>query len=246
MKRLATRGKQGSSRSDWLFPTNRLHNSSVYVTFIKRLPLLFAAASLLIFAADITAGPSDQAPVAPSPDLDPVFHRGVFELEVLDGVEYSVQRTTFLRPNIDYELSVIRAGYMLDSPHRGGSFLRGNDEVLLEAVGGPIFQGPGSALGGLSVVYRRNFLAPGARLVPYINMGVGGVYSDAYHDQVQRALGSKLEFDLQGALGLRFRVSERISLDGEASYRHLSNADLSSRNYGTNAIGGLLGVTFTF
>ncbi len=164
----------------------------------------------------------------------------------MDGAEYSVQDTGLRRPNIDYELTTVRLGYMLDSPHAGGSFLRGNDEVLLEAAGGVIFEGPGTALGGLSLLYRRNFLAPNAWAAPYINVGAGGAYSDAYHDQAQQALGSKFEFYLQGSVGVRFRLSSRYSLDVESSYRHLSNAGLAERNLGTNGIGGLLGLSYTF
>lgn len=180
------------------------------------------------------------------PKGDPIFQRGKFELQVMDGAVYSLQYTGLRRPNIDYTVTTLRVGYMIDSLHAGGTFLRGNDEFLVEAVGGAIFQGPGNALGGLSILYRRNFLAPGARWVPYLNLGAGGVYSDAYHDQVQKALGSKFEFDLQASVGLRYRLATRWTLDGELAYRHLSNAHLASRNLGTNALGGLLGVSYGF
>ena len=216
------------------------------MTISRRAFLLPAAALLLAWPARVTAGPPEPAPVSIAASADPIFQRGALELQLVDGVEYSLQNTSARRPNIDYEVTALRLGYMLDSPNTGGTFLRGNDEVLLEAVGGPIFFGPGTALGGLSILYRRNFLAPDARWVPYINAGGGGVYSDAYHDRVQRALGSPFEFDLQGSVGLRFRLAAHVSLDGEVAYRHLSNADLAPRNYGTNGIGGVFGVSFTF
>jgi opacity protein-like surface antigen len=175
-----------------------------------------------------------------------IFNAGTFELQVADGLEFSQQRTGPLRPNIDYELTVLRLGYMIDSPHQGGTFLRGNDEIQLEGVGGAIFTGPGKTLGGLSLVYRRNFLAPGARLVPYLSGGGGGVYCDSYLDHQQRALGSAFEFDLQAGLGLRYRLATRVTLDAEVTYRHLSNADTAARNFGVNSIGGVVGASFTF
>lgn len=173
------------------------------------------------------------------------FQTGAMELQVELGTQVSIQNTSALRPNIDYGDAVVRLGYMLDTA-RGSSVLRGNDEVMLEAIGGPIYTGPGTALGGVTVIYRRNFVPASERLIPYIDLGVGGVYSDAYHQRIERALGSPFEFDLLVGLGLRFRLDSHWSLDAESSFRHLSNADLASRNFGTNAPGGLIGLSYSF
>ena len=164
-----------------------------------REPLLGLIATLLLTGPRLFAGMAEPAPTIPPPDTDPIFRRGALELQTTDGAFFSLQHTANRRPNIDYELTVIRAGYMLDSPHQGGTFLRGNDELLLEGTGGPIFQGPGTGLGSLSIIYRRDFLAPNAWLVPDFAVGGGGLYSNAYRDQTQGAIGSKFEFDLQPA-----------------------------------------------
>ncbi len=201
--------------------------------------------SFLLGVAAVRAGEPEAKAAVANPADDPLFHRGVWELQIAEGVEFSLQNTSRIRPNIDYELTILRGGYMLDTPH-GSNFLRGNDELLLEVVGGPMFQGPGSALGGLSIVYRRNFLSPGARVIPYFDAGGGGVYSDASHDRVQQALGSPFEFDLQAGVGVRFRLGMGWTLDAEFTYRHLSNAHIVDRNLGTNAIGGLLGASYSF
>ena len=210
----------------------------------KRLLTLIAFA--LLPAAHCLAGPPLLENNKETLNSDPIFHRGALDLQVADGVEFSRQKTGLERPNIDYELTAVRLGYMVDSPHRGGTFLRGNDEFMLEAVSGVILQGPGTAFGGLSILYRRNFLAPGAKAVPYITVGGGAVYCDAYHDRVQQALGSNFEFDLQADVGLRYRIGAHWSVDAEVAYRHLSNAHLVERNLGTNGIGGLLGVSYGF
>jgi lipid A 3-O-deacylase len=217
----------------------------------KKLPLLLPLVATLLFlirSPGVLAGSPEPPAPAPAPPaaLDPAFQHGVLELQLVDGAEWSEQDTGPLRPNIDYELTALRLGYMLDAAHNGGTFLRGNDEILLEGVGGVIFHGPGTGLGGLALLYRRNFLAPNARIVPYIMGGGGGLYNDAYHDQEQRALGSKFEFDLPASIGVRFRVTPLISIDAEIAYRHISNADTAARNLGVNSIGGVVGMSYTF
>ncbi len=216
---------------------------------INRFLVLFAAClAVLTVPGAVRAGTDvSKSNVVPVEQEDPAFRKGAFDLQVMSGVLFSVQRTTFLRSNLDYDLSVIRVGYMLDNVY-GHGILRGTDEFMLEAAGGSIFVGPGAGLGGLSLVYRRNFLLPSvqARLVPYFQLGAGGVYSDAYHTHPQRELGSPGEFDLQADLGLRFRLTRKWSLDTEFDFRHLSNAGLSGRNYGTNDLGGLIGLSWSF
>ena len=224
------------------FPSRSLSLSSF-------LPLVLAAVCLFQ-PVRLHAGPPEaplgkDTPPATLDAPDPIFHHAAFDLQFMGGLMYSLQRTTFERPNFDYAPVVLRLGYMVNNVY-GSGFFRGNDEVMIEGIGAPVFVGPGTGLGGLSLLYRRNFLAPNNRLVPYLTAGVGGIYTDAYHVKPQRALGSPGEFDLQGAVGLRFRVSTKITLDTEFSYRHLSNAGLAERNYGTNAIGGMVGLSYGF
>ena len=215
---------------------------------MTKLLSLLACLATFALAGGVHAGvDASKSSVVPVASADTAFEKGSFDLQVMSGVLFSVQRTTFLRPNLDYDLGVIRVGYMLDSTY-GHGFLRGNDEFMLEAAGGSIWVGPGSGLGGLSLIYRRNFLWPSVqpRLVPYLDFGAGAVYSDAYHTHPQRELGSPGEFDLQAGLGLRFRLTRVWSIDAEANFRHLSNADISGRNYGSNDIGGLIGLSRSF
>lgn len=206
-------------------------------------------AAVLLMARGVQAGPPPaptKDPVMQGGDTDPIFHRHAFELQFMGGALFSLQKTDYLRPNIDYAPIIFRLGYMADTIY-GRSFLRGNDEIMFEAMGAPIFTGPGNGLGGFSLIYRRNFLsAPGARVVPYLQGGGGGIYTDAYHERAQRALGAPFEFDLQAGTGVRFRLAPQWTLDAEFSFRHLSNASIASRNYGTNAIGGTVGVSYGF
>ena len=207
---------------------------------------LFAAGVSLALAASVRGGSEDvsKAP-APAPAVDAAFSRGATELQLESGFELSLQHTHLRVTNFDYELTILRYGYMLDTAH-GSNFLRGNDEILLGVEGGPIFHGYGSALGGFTLLYRRNFLSPGARVVPYLSLGAGLIYSDAYHNEVQQSLGGRFNFIPQAEFGFHFRLTGRWSLDAEFAYRHISDAFITSRNLGTNGIGGSFGVSRSF
>ena len=134
-----------------------------------------------------------------------MFHRGALELQVAEGAEFSLQTTSIIQPNIDYELTILRLGYMVDDPH-GSNFLRGNNEFMLEVAGGPIIQRAGfGARRLLSVVYRRNFLSPGARVIPYLDLGAGGVYSSTLRTTAcSRSLARPSSYFLQAGAGVRF------------------------------------------
>ena len=213
---------------------------------ISRLPLV-ACALLLLCSLPVrggTAGPALVAAPAAS-DVD-LFHTGGLELQAISGPLFSQQPTHSARPNFDYELTAVRIGYMLDTP-RGHGFFRGNDEVLFEASGAAIFQGPGTAIGGASFLYRRNFIQPGSSFVPYFGVNLGGIYSDIYHDETQRALGSAFDFNLGAHLGVRYLIgTSGWSADAECAYRHISDASITRRNDGIDAVGGLIGISRFF
>ncbi len=137
----------------------------------------------------------------------------------------------------------LRLGWWMTSP-RGPGWLRGRFEGMLELSVAPVFEGAGSIVVGPSVLFRYNFVQPGARLVPYFQIGVGVIYTDAYRDRSQDAIGSAVEFSLQGSVGTRFALNSRISLDAELQFHHISNAHLARRNLGVNALGGLIGISY--
>ncbi len=209
---------------------------------------LFTTGVGLVLAASAHAGSSvdDTKETPPAPVVNNTFQRGATELQLESGFELSLQHTHLRVTNFDYELTILRYGYMLDGAH-GRSFLRGNDEILFGVEGGPIFHGFGSALGGITLLYRRNFLAsPDARVVPYLSLGAGLIYTDAYHNEVQQQLGGRFEFIPQAEFGFHFRLTPRWSLDAEFAYRHISDAFITSRNLGTNGVGGSFGVSRSF
>ncbi|HET6408950.1 MAG TPA: acyloxyacyl hydrolase [Chthoniobacteraceae bacterium] len=175
------------------------------------------------------------------------FTRGTNEAEVGVGTYWSIgTKGDAERPNMAFGVGAVSYGWMISDIH-GDGICRGNWEFLLSAFGGGIFDGPGDKLAGGGFAFRYNFVRPDAAIIPFIQLGAGGVYSDAANDDAeQRLLGSDWSFDLQGGLGLRFMTSERFAITLKADYRHFSNAGIADRNHGLNNLGGVLGMSFFY
>jgi hypothetical protein len=172
--------------------------------------------------------------VAPTDEFP--FEKGNFELQVLAGSFFSINHS----PDLDYAVGTIRAGWMLNSPS-GSGVLRGNVEFLIEAFGAAVIEGPGDVMAGGTLILRYNFVQPEATVVPYFQIGGGGLYNDIHEDQSQRLIGSAFEFNLQASLGVRWFLSERCAFVVEGGYRHISNANSADRNVGVDSLGGHIG-----
>lgn len=172
------------------------------------------------------------------------FDKGQHEFQALAGAFFSANFDSS-RDDFDLASAHVRIGWMLNTP-KGSGFFRGNCELLLEAFGGPVIHGPGNGLVGASLLLRYNFVQPDARLVPYFQLGGGGIYSDAHKDHSQSLIGAPFEFNLQASLGLRWFCTERCAVAVEGGYLHISNASLADRNIGVNCLGGLIGVSLFF
>lgn len=179
-------------------------------------------------------------PVAQSP-----FDRGTWELGFTAGYLYSPVFATSNRPAFSYLQQDLTLGLMLNSP-AGPGIWRGNWEVLLNAAVAEVVQGPGNYLAGGRVLLRYNFVQENARWVPFIQLGAGGLASDAYRDNHQRILGSAFSFTLVGDIGIRYMVNSRWSVLVMFDYEHISNANRANRNLGVNALGGMIGVSTFF
>lgn len=140
----------------------------------------------------------------------------------------------------------LRYGTMLTAPDDMDGDLRGNWECLAGLNIAPIFSRYGRCAVGPSLYLRRNFVHPGATLVPYAQVGAGFLLTDAYKEKWQDAIGQAFEFHLQANIGLRYFISEHWSLDIEGGLQHISNCGMASRNAGVNALGAQLGFTYHF
>jgi hypothetical protein len=173
------------------------------------------------------------------------FHQWRCSLEAHAGVYCSQHGLGPSVPTFDFVPLDLRLGVVLHDPIMPGC-LRGCWQALIEMSVEPVFNGYGHILAGPSALFRYNFVQPDWRFVPYLQCGAGFVYTDAYHDVTQHAIGEEYEFQLKAAGGFHYFLNDRWSLDGEVGYIHISNADLANRNYGINAVGGSIGVTYVF
>ncbi len=206
--------------------------------------LFCALACLLVGSACGGTGPGPAVPLDRQ-DASDVFARGSHEFQNVAGVFYFFDRGDNDGPSIDLAVASIRLGLMLSNPH-GTGFFAGNYELLGEVFGGGIFQGPGSVEAGATLIIRYNFIQPHARIVPYMQIGGGGIYTDISERESRGLVSSSVEFNLQGTGGLRFLINRRCSLLLEAGYRHISNASIKLPNRGVDSVGGAIGVGFFF
>jgi opacity protein-like surface antigen len=208
---------------------------------------LLAVVSLVAAISPVLAGHPEDGKISKSVVTEFPFVRGANEAELsVGGFRALGTKGDAARPDFGFAIGTVSYGWML-TDIQGDGLCRGNWEFLLSAFGGGIFEGPGDKVAGAGFAFRYNFVRPNAWIVPFIQLGAGGVYSDAANDDaVQHLLGSDWSFDLQGAAGLRFMVSEHFSITLKAEFRHFSNAGLADRNYGANNLGGVLGLSFFY
>jgi hypothetical protein len=169
------------------------------------------------------------------------------EVEISGGAFGSIgTKGTPKRPDVGYAIGEIRAGWMVTTPS-GDGFLRGNLEILAGVFGGGIFCGPGDGLVGADLYFRYNFVQPESKIVPFIQVGGGGVYSDAANDDpVQRNIGSDWSFVLEAEIGIRYHLKKNLAITTGVEYRHISNASTADRNQGLNSLGGLIGISLFY
>jgi len=182
-------------------------------------------------------GRSDHPPANP-------FDRGNLSFQLVSGALFSLRNLPEDSPDFNYAQTNLRLGYMLTSPSPQNGFLRGNWEGLMEISNSIIFEGFGNYLGGITVLFRYNFLQPDWQVIPYIQGGAGIVYSDAYKDEFQQAIGQAIEFTPQFSVGLHCMMTPKWAVDFEGMLHHISNAGMSQRNRSINALGGFVGVTY--
>jgi hypothetical protein len=205
--------------------------------------LLFVLVLLLV--GPIYAGSETPAPPVVRQETQDVFAKGSKEFQSVAGLFYFFDRGDNDGPSIDLAVASLRLGTMLSNPH-GSGFFAGNYELLAEVFGGGIFQGPGNVEAGATLFLRYNFIQPQARVIPYMQIGGGGVYTDISETDSRGLVSLPVEFDLQGTGGLRFMLNQRCSFILEAGYRHISDAAIELPNRGVDAVGGDLGLGVFF
>jgi lipid A 3-O-deacylase len=215
------------------------------MNIMKNNILAFTISVTLSFGfSPVRAGEDTKREIEPT-QTNIAFCAGAKEVELRAGALFSISGNDARRPILNYASEALRVGWMLSNV-RGSGFFRGNSELLAEVFGGEVTKGPGNGLGGGQLLLRYNFVQPDLRLVPYGQIGGGGLYNDIYHQPVQRRIGEGFEFILHAAVGVRWILNDRWALSLEGDYRHISNAGLANRNTGLNSMGITLGANSFF
>jgi hypothetical protein len=127
----------------------------------------------------------------------------------------------------------------------GDTWMRGYNQVYLLAMVEPILRGPENFYYGISAGLRYNFVQPGSRFSPYISGGVGLGWIESHAD-VFGAQGQDFTFNILSAVGVSYRVNDRLQLSVGGLYEHLSNAGQTDPNPSLNLFGPQIGATFSF
>jgi len=182
-----------------------------------------------------------QETVQQNDSVDSLFHRGEYELSLATGPMFSPIGADKGRPTVDYTLSGLQLGWMVTDVHASG-WLRGNLEIAGEVIGGAVYQGRGNYIAGGTAWARYNFVHAGWRLVPYIDAGAGAEATD----MDSRLIGERFNFNLNVGVGTRCFIAQNWSINVECLYQHISNAKLSSRDIGINAVGPMVSLSYFF
>ncbi len=170
------------------------------------------------------------------------------------GLEASFVTGPFFGPSFGIEGARERINYWGNSPRiaynltgiMGSSqaWYRGNLQVVGELFLAEIFDtvGGGSVVVGPNALVRYNFVQPGWKFVPYVQMGPGLVYTDTDNN----AIGQHFCFQLNIGVGVRYMISDQWAATAEFDWHHMSNADMADHNLGSNEAGYQLGVSYFF
>ncbi len=171
---------------------------------------------------------------------DAPFKKGTLSFEYQTGILFSPVIVHEELPSFNYWQTNLRIGRMLNSPHGKGIF-RGNLEGIIEITASSVVEGKGSYLFGIGPLFRYNFVRKSRKFFPYIQVGAGVCYTDAYYYE---ATGQGFNFTIHLGIGVKYLLSKRIAIELETRYEHISNAGMDHRNKGINAIGPMFGFTY--
>jgi opacity protein-like surface antigen len=163
--------------------------------------------------------------------------KGQWNLQILGGYFGDIGDA-----NYNWAQTSIRLGHVWNCECVPGAF-----EGLIDINGASTVDSSfGNHFFGGGLIARYNLVTLGSRVVPYVQGGIGFQYNDAYLDEVQQHLGSRMALTAQADVGLRLFLTKRLSLDLEGGYRFISGLSMSDRDEGINALGGMAGLTYFF
>jgi hypothetical protein len=125
------------------------------------------------------------------------------------------------------------------------SWMRGYNQVYFLAMAQPFLRGPENFYYGVSAGFRYNFVQPGSRWQPYISGGVGLGWIDSHAD-VFGAQGQDFTFNILSAVGVSYKVNDKLKVSVGALYEHFSNGGQTDPNPSLNLFGPQVGLTYSF
>jgi lipid A 3-O-deacylase len=140
---------------------------------------------------------------------------------------------------------IVRFNRVFNDP-RPDRRLKGSFEWVFELDTLPVVNGPASIVIGGSALLRYNFgTYKHKRLVPYCQIGGGGMYTDAFLYR-RGVLSTGFEFIINAGGGCNYFLTDHLALTLEWSYFHFSNSGIVLPNIGVNEVGALVGLTYFF
>jgi hypothetical protein len=175
---------------------------------------------------------------------DNIFSPDYSSTQVLLGA-YTNSHEGTGNKELNYIPLTFRTGWMLTAPDHQDSILAGNWECLCDLTVAKIVSGYGRCMLGPSVYLRRNFVSEEATLVPYSQIGVGLLFTDAHAEGGQNDLRNVCVTQFSAQLGLRYFITDRVSLDVEGGYQHFTTSSTPFIR-GIGGFGAQVGFTYHF
>ena len=188
---------------------------------------------------DAGDGAADK-PVTDTPDPgNPVDHGGArSEWGLLGGYGVSHPGWGTTRTRVETVDFVYRYGYFL-SEEIGKSWYRGRNELLIEVPFSFVQSPIDGQMIGINFLAGWNF-TNSEIIVPYVFAGGGPVYTDLDISD----FGTKFNGNYQAGAGLRFFVSDKISLVLNCRFHHISNGGRAEPNFPLNSTKIFFGISF--
>jgi len=134
----------------------------------------------------------------------------------------------------------------------GPWILRGNWDLTFSGVYTMIPRGPETRYWAYVTGFRRNFVQPNWRIVPYLEgrAGLGDInakapYASKSLKEENRGQGQDFAFTVMLGGGVRYNFNPRYALSAGVAYMHVSNLYLSEPKYldeGINVYGPMFGI----
>lgn len=154
---------------------------------------------------------------------------------------YGYQYTNESRPNNFQVISLLPSLSVPLTGPVGPSFGKGRFEWSPELIAAFFIHPYLRPMLGATPLQFSYALEPKGRFLPYLFAGTGILWANVN----RRESRSDLNFNIQGGVGTRYRVSERTSLILEYRHMHISNAGLHEDNAGLNTHTFLVGVSLS-